>query len=158
MAKNYPEEDLDLGIEQETGSSKKKLIIIIAAALFVLIGGGLGIGWFLLSGSDSDVADEQVEAEAGKKQQPAIYYPMEPMFVVNLPEGGKAKLLQAGVQVMAREQATIDFVKHNDPMIRHNLLNLFASHSDAELSSRDGKKKLQQKVIKQLNEIIENLK
>ena len=126
MAKKKPDEDLDLGIEQEKGP-RKKLIIIIAIALLLLVGGGLGVGWFLLGGEDAEVADEQVEEE--KEQQPAIYHPMDPVFVVNLPEGSKAKLLQASVQVMAREQETIDFVQHNDPMIRHNLLNLFGSHT-----------------------------
>lgn len=151
MAKQKPEEDLDLGIEQEKGS-KKKLIIIGAIVLVLLVGGGLVAGWFLMGGDDAAVADEEVEAP--KEQQPAIYHRMDPVFVVNLPEGSKAKLLQASVQVMARTQETIDFVQHNDPMIRHNLLNLFGSHSGEELSSRSGKEKLQAEVMKQLNQII----
>jgi flagellar protein FliL len=153
MAKKNLEEDLDLGIEPDKGS-KKKLIIISAIALLVLIGGGLGIGWFLLGGEDAEVAEEQVEEN--KEQLPAIYYPMDPVFVVNLPEGSEAKLLQASVQVMARGQETIDFVQHNDPMIRHNLLNLFASHTGQELGTRKGKERLQTDVLKRLNKIIKD--
>ena len=151
MARNKPDEDLDLGIEQDKGS-KKRLIVIIAIALIVLTGAGLGVGWFLLGDEDAVEADQQAgEATA---QQPAIYHPMDPVFVVNLREGSKAKLLQASVQVMAREQETIDFVEHNDPMIRHTLLNLFGSHTDQELATRDGKEKLQAEVMKRLNQII----
>lgn len=153
MAKKIQEEDLDLGIEQEKGS-KKKLILIIAVAVLVLLGGGLGVGWFLLSGDDSEQAGSETESDAAKSQQAAIYYPMEPIFVVNLPEGSKAKLLQTSIQVMAREQQIIDFIKHNDPMIRHSLLNLLASHTDSELNSRGGKVKLQSEVITQLNKLI----
>lgn len=151
MAKTNPDEDLDLGIEPEK-SSRKKRIIIATIALLLLSGGGLGVGWFLLGGEDAEVVGEPAGEE--KEQQPAIYHPMDPVFVVNLPEGSSAKLLQAGVQVMAREQETIDFVQHNDPMIRHNLLNLFGSQSDQELSTRKGKDKLQAEVIKRLNQII----
>ena len=151
MAKKKPEEDLDLGVEQEKGS-KKKLIIIAAIALLLLVGGGLAAGWFLLGGDDTAEADN--ESEVPKVQLPAIYHQMDPVFVVNLPAGSKAKLLQASVQVMARTQETIDFVQNNDPMIRHNMLNLFGSHSDEELSSRSGKEKLQAEVIQQLNQII----
>jgi flagellar protein FliL len=151
MARSNTEEDLDLGIEQETGS-RKKLIIIIATVLVLLVGGSVGVAWFLLGGEPAELADAQEGAD--KEQQPAIYYPMDPVFVVNLPEGGKASLLQTGVQVMARGQQTIDFVQRNDPMIRHNLLNLFGSHTDAELSSRNGKEKLQAEVVRALNKII----
>lgn len=153
MAKKKPDEDLDLGIEQGKGS-KKKLIIIVAIALLVLVGGGLGVGWFLLGGDDAEVADQP--AKESKEQLPAIYHPMDPVFVVNLPEGSKAKLLQTSVQVMAREQETIDFVQRNDPMIRHALLNLFGSHTDQELATRDGKVKLQSEVMEQLNKIIKD--
>lgn len=153
MAKKIKEEDLDLGIEPQKGS-KKKLIIIIAVALLVLLGGGLGVGWFLLSGDEPEQASTEAEGDAAKQQQPALYYPMEPAFVVNLPEGGKARLLQTSVQVMAREQQIIDFIKYNDPMIRHSLLDLLAAKTDAELNSRDGKVKLQSEVIQQLNKLI----
>jgi len=153
MARSNTEEDLDLGVEQDKGS-RKKLIIIIATTLLLLVGGSLGVAWFLLGGEQAELADTQDGADKKQQPQPAIYYPMDPVFVVNLPEGGKAKLLQTSVQVMARGQQTIDFVQRNDPMIRHSLLNLFGSHTDAELSSRNGKEKLQAAVIKELNKII----
>jgi flagellar FliL protein len=152
MAANNNDDDLDLAVDQESGSKKKLILLIAAGVLLVLIAGG-AIAWFLLAGGDEENAEEVAEAvEAG----PAIYHPMEPGFVVNLPAGSKAKLLQAEIQIVARDQATIDFVKLNDPMIRHNLLNLLGASPDSELRSRQGKEKLQAAVLKQLNKLLKD--
>lgn len=158
MAKNSADDDLDLGIEAEKGS-KKKLIILIAAGFLVLLGGGLSVGWFLFGGDDGQdggVDGAPQEAEAESEKLPAIYHPLDPLFVVNLPPGGKAKMLQIGVQVMAREPELIEFIQHNDPMIRHNLLNLFSSQEGEKLSSRKGKEKLQAEVLKSINRIVQD--
>jgi len=142
------DEDLDLGAEQ-VGLSKKKLIIIIAGVI-LLLGIGLGIGWYFFGGSDAG----QDGAEQVEVQLPAIYHPLDPVFVVNLPPGGKAKMLQVGVQVMARDPALIEFLKYNDPMIRHNLLSLFGNQQDSNLRDRAGKEKLQTEVLNTINRIL----
>ena len=69
MAKKKPEEDLDLGVEQEKGS-KKKLIIIAAIALLLLVGGGLAAGWFLL-GDDGRGHTGQLAPEMRPADRPA---------------------------------------------------------------------------------------
>lgn len=143
------DEDLDLG--EENGSGSKKKLIILIGGIVLLLAIGLGAGLMFLDG-DQEVAEEgEVVPEA---LMPAIYYPLDPVFVVNLPPGGKAKMLQVGVQIMARDPALIDFVKHNDPMLRHNLLSLFSSKKDAFLRDRKGKEKLQQEVFETINTII----
>lgn len=144
------DEDLDLGAEH-VGFSKTKLLII-SAGVVLLLAIGLGVGWFLMDGEEG-TAQEGVE-EAVKEQLPAIYHPLNPVFVVNLPPGGKARMLQVGVQVMARDPALIEFLKHNDPMIRHNLLSLFGNQRDAALRDRKGKEKLQAEVRKTINGIL----
>lgn len=150
MADAKIDEDLDLGIEK---SSKKKLIIIIAAVLLLLIVGGVA-GWFFLSGDeDSEEATEETVVE---ETLPPIYHALDPQFVVNLPPGGKAKMLQAGVQVMTRNAETVEFLKSNDPMIRHNLLNLFGEQEASSMSDRAGKEALQGKVLEILNKIIKD--
>lgn len=154
MAKQQEDEDLDLGAES-SGLSKKKLIII-AAGVTLLLAIGAGVGWFLMSG-DEEASDAQPE-EVVEEQLPAIYHPLNPVFVVNLPPGGRAKLLQIGVQVMARDPALIEFIKHNDPMVRHNLLSLFGNQQDATLRDRKGKEKLQAEVFKMINQILKDQK
>ncbi|WP_428603161.1 flagellar basal body-associated FliL family protein [Sedimenticola sp.] len=154
MAKQQEDEDLDLGAENAAGSKKKLIIIIAAAALLLLI--SLGLGWYLFGGDEEAATDQ--EAEVVVEQLPVIYHPLNPVFVVNLPQGGKAKMLQIGVQIMARDPAVIEFVKHNDPMVRHNLLSLFGNQKDAALRDRKGKEKLQSEVLKTVNQILKDQK
>ena len=151
VAKNK-DDDRDLALDQESGSKKKLIILIAAGVLLLLIAGG-AIAWFLLGGGDEESAEETPEQV---EEAPPIYYPLEPGFVVNLPPGSRAKLLQADIQIVARDQATVDFVKLNDPMIRHNLLNLLGASPDSELRSRAGKEKLQAEVLKQLNKLLKD--
>jgi len=154
VAKQQEDEDLDLGAETGGGSKKKLMIIIAGVTLLLMI--GLGVGWFLMDGEEAAVED--VQEEVVEEQLPAIYHPLNPVFVVNLPPGGKAKMLQIGVQVMARDPALVEFIKHNDPMVRHNLLSLFGNQQDAALRDRKGKEKLQAEVFKMINQILKDQK
>ncbi len=157
------DDELDLGIEK---GGNKKLIIIIAAGvlLLALIGGAL---WFFLSGDDEAPAEgEQAVAEQGAEQSeegaeaellPPIYHSLKPVFVVNLPPGGDAKMLQIGVDVMLRQPELQEFLKHNDPMVRDRLLTVFGAQDSAKLRSRAGKEKLQAEVQKELEKIVQEL-
>ncbi|MES9935488.1 MAG: flagellar basal body-associated FliL family protein [Sedimenticola sp.] len=151
MADEEKKEDLELG-EEEKGSNTK-LIIMIAVGVIVLLGGGLGLGWFLFGGGGGDEAGEGEEV-VEEVVLPAIYHPVTPEFVVNLPPGGKVKMLQVEMQVVTRNQETVTFIKENDPMIRHNLLDLFGSQDGDKLKSRESKEALQGEVVKILNKII----
>ncbi|MEW7978598.1 MAG: flagellar basal body-associated FliL family protein [Candidatus Sedimenticola endophacoides] len=73
--------------------------------------------------------------------------------MVNLPPGGKVRLLKAEVQVMSRSQELIDFITENDPMVRHNLLDLFGSVNSDTIASRAGKEQLQADVKKRLEKV-----
>ena len=152
MAKKKLDDDLDLGIEKGAGS-KKKLIIVVAAVVLLLVAGGAG--WFLFGGSSEGDQPQEAAAEEPVEESPPIYHSLAPVFVVNLPPGGRAKMLQVGVDVMARKPELIEFLKHNDPMIRNNLLSLFGTQEGDALRSREGKEQLQKAVLKALNGIVE---
>ena len=158
------DEELDLGIEK---GGNKKLIIMIAAGvlLLALIGGGV---WFFLSGDDEapaegeeaaaeETAEQSEEAAEEAELLPPIYHPLKPVFVVNLPPGGDAKMLQIGVNVMLRQPELQEFLKHNDPMVRDRLLSVFSIQESSNLRSRAGKEKLQTEVQKELEKIVEEL-
>jgi flagellar FliL protein len=155
MANEKEAEDLDLGEEK---SSKSKLIIIISAAALLLIGAGVAAYFLLFSGEDEAASDatEQVAEETPVEQGPVQYLALKPPFVVNLP--GKPSLLQIGVSVRFFGQELAEFVKHNDPMIRHNLLNLLSTVDAKELKERAAKELLQQRMLDELNRILEELK
>jgi flagellar FliL protein len=155
MADEQGTEELDLGEEK---SGKSKLIIIIAAVAVLLIGGGVA-AYFLLFSGDEEAADENAEAvaeESESEKGPAEYLALDPPFVVTLP--GKPSLLQVGVSVRFTSEGLADFVSHNDPMIRHNLLNLLSTVDAKELKQRAAKEALQKKMLGELNRILKELK
>lgn len=163
MAEEELKEDLDLGEEKE-GGSNKKLIIIGGAVLLVLILGGAG-AWFFLSGDDgADPETAQTEEDAGEQKDgakeadaakgPATYYSLAPVFVVNLPAGTGAKMMQVGVDVMVRSPDLLNFIKANDPMVRHQLLNLFSTQDASSLRKRSGKEKLQAEAKAAIQKIV----
>lgn len=164
MADEKMEENLDLGEEQ--GGSKKKLIIIIGAAVMVLLLGG-GAAWFFMSGDDEAAESAETEQTDGDKKEskdsgdgaaeqgPALYHSLDPVFVANLPPGGGAKMLQVGIDLMLRNPELLEFIKLNDPMIRHRLLNLLSTQDAKILRKRDGKEKLQAEALDAIQKIIQ---
>lgn len=153
MVNDQAAEELDLG-EEKTG--KSKLILIIAIAAVLLIGGAVA-AYFLLTGED-EVSGDDVTASGQSdevQQKPAQYVELAPPFVVNLP--GRPSLLQIGVSVRVRSDEVAAFVKHNDPMIRHNLLNLLSGVDANALKARQAKERLQAEMLKELNRIIKEL-
>jgi len=136
------EKDLE-GDEPKGG--KKKLIIIITAVVLLLLIGGIA-AWLLLGGEEEGAGTaggEEAVTEEVVPKGPAIYHRMDPVFVVNLPPGGKAKMLQVEVDVLTYDPKVDEFLTQYDPMLRHHLFNLFSSQQQATLSSRAGREALQ---------------
>lgn len=92
-------------------------------------------------------------AEAGPAK-PAIYYAFDPAFIVNFDDTESVRFLQLQMQVMARDQAVLDKVKLNDPMIRNSLLLLLNGRDYKQLMSREGKEALRQECLKVVQEIL----
>ena len=140
--------------DQPQGGGKKKLIIIIAAAVVLLFGAG-GATFFILADEKAAAdGEEVVEVEKGDP----VYLKFDPAFVVHLPEGGQAKMLQVAIEVMTRTPTVGDTLKANDPMIRHHLLNLLEQQEAADLITLEGREELQQAIYDLLSENLENLK
>jgi len=145
--------------EEPQGGGKKKLIIIIVVALVLLLGAGAA-AFFLLGGEDAESAGDgatKEEAAAVEKGDP-VYLKLDPAFVVNLPEGGAAKMLQIAIEVMTRTPTLVDTLKANDPMIRHHLLNLLEQQQAADLMTVQGREALQQAIHELLSEKLQALK
>jgi len=153
------DDELDLGVEKASAPWKK--ILIIALGVLLLIGIGIGAAYFIFVPSDENKSEEVVaqggEAAKEEKKGPAVYQNFKPVFVVNLSPDGKrkAKMLQIGVQALMHNQELVDFLKHNDPMIRHHFLKLFGSRTASELESLEGKEKLQADLLEELQRVID---
>ena len=150
------------GDEAKGGGGKKKLIIIVAVVAVLLIGGGVA-AFFLLGGEDEaeqGAATEEVveqETEAVEEGEP-LYVDMAPQFVVNLPPGGPAKMLQVGITVLTRHAEVNDFITTNDPMLRHHLIDLLEEQDGKALLTLEGKEALQTAIQELLSKKLEEYK
>ncbi len=149
-------DELDLSVEEKSGS-KKKFVIIIAAALLVLIGGGAAATLFLTS-DDGDSAASADGGSDGKTargedaaRKPAVYHALDPAFVVSLE--GRPQTLQVSMQVMTRDAELVEFLQQNDPLIRDRMLSLLMEQDGNKLKTRAGKKALQSKLQKEIRKI-----
>lgn len=151
----------DIEGDEQGGGGKKKLIIIIALVALLLIGGGLA-AFFLLSGDDGEDAEGAGEAVeetvAPIEEGDPVYLEMKPQFVVNLPPGGPAKMLQIAVTVFTRQQEVADFVAENDPMLRHHLIDLLEEQDATLLMTLEGKQALQAEIQELFSAKLEEFK
>lgn len=167
-------EDLDLDVEGKgkKKSSKLKLIIILVVVL-LLAGGGGGAAWYFLVMQKPDVAEmdadmEDVDEDApaivkNKKKkkkkssnEPPIFTGLDPAFVVSFKDQSQARFMQLSVELMSRDQEVIDVVDSYKPMIRNNLLLLFSSQKFEEIVTREGKEKLLEQTLEEVNNTLYN--
>jgi len=156
--------------EEAPQKSKKKLIIIIAAAVVVLLLLGVG-AFFMFSGGEEPVAEEVAaegaETEKAAKEAPAeeekeileenaIYWPVEPPFVMNFEGKSPAKYMQIKVVGMSRSQKSMAAFKKHMPAVRNELTFLFGSQKYVELATPSGKEQLREEIIETINDIIKS--
>jgi flagellar FliL protein len=130
--------------------SRKWLIIAIAACV-VLAGGGAA-AWMLMGKSD---AHGKKEAKVKEPQAPPVYVALDPPFVVNFEGEQLVRFLQITVQVMTRDPATVELLKANDPVVRNDLLLLFANQKYDVVAARAGKEKLRADALAAIRHVVE---
>lgn len=155
------------------------LIVVIAVLAALLLVGGTA-GFFLLrthapaasaeSGEGHSTEDEskdkdkekdkEKESAKGKKGKesaakgPAIYTSLEPPFVVNFPAGQPARFLQISVQLMTRDMEIDKLLKENVPLLRNDLLMLFAAQTYETVASAEAKDELRKKALEAVRAIV----
>lgn len=163
-------EDLDLDVEGKgkKKSSKLKLIIILVVVLLLAGGGGGGAVWYFFVMPKADVPamdadtenmgeDAPATAKTKKKKnkknsnEPPIFTGLDPAFVVSFKDQSQARFMQLNVELMSRDQEVIDIVDSYKPMIRNNLLLLFSSQKFEEIVTREGKEKLLEQTLEEVN-------
>lgn len=132
-----PAQDVPLADEDAQPRSSKLWIIIAVAAL--LVAGGAGAGWYFLGASHKSA---QKGTPASRESGPAIYVSLDPPFVTNFEADQAVRFLQISVEAMTHDSATADLIKANDPVVRNDLLLLFANQKYSDIATRDGKERL----------------
>lgn len=163
-------EDLDLDVSgDESGDApkkSKKLLIIIIVAVLVIILGAVG-GMFAMGVFDNAPEQTTEEAEGAKgadkkaskdkeeaaevPSENAIYWPIEPPFVMNFEGKSKAKYMQVALVVMSRSQKAIDTLKKHMPAVRNELTFLLGGQKYVEMITPEGKEQLRTEIIESIN-------
>jgi flagellar protein FliL len=134
--------------ETEAPARKKRpLGILIGVAVALAAGGGGAAWWF--SGHASKPPPVPVVV-------PAQYLALDPPFVVNFEAEQLVRFLQITVQVMSRDPKTIELLKSNDPVVRNELLMLFANQKYATLATREGKEALRQQALASVRKVLKD--
>ncbi|MDY6941635.1 MAG: flagellar basal body-associated FliL family protein [Pseudomonadota bacterium] len=134
----------------ESSNRMMLIVIIIGVVLILLVGGGIAA--FVLMADDPQpvVAEEQEPVEA-----PAIYYPMEPPFVVNFGSPDSPRFLQVGISIAVTKDETIEVIHSHNPMIRNNLLLILSNQDFGELGTLEGKESLRAEMLEELGRVLE---
>ncbi len=146
----------------------KKMLIIVLAVI------GLGVPaalYFLgivdISGAEAEVVTEGEEdgsqmlddhgdpiAEESDETGEALYFPLNPPFVVNFSHLGTLRYLQISLEVMYEDQQFIDRVEQEMPAIRNQLILLLSDQKYEKLASYAGKQELRGEMIAAINDLI----
>ena len=138
---------------EPTPAPKGKLPLLIGVAVALLLAGG-GAAYFLL-GKKSNGAPAK-EEHAAEHKVPSLFVALDPPFVVNFERGAAARFLQVTIQLMTRDPLMVEFLKSHDPIIRNDLLLLFAGQKVEEISTREGKEALREAALQAIRKIIES--
>ncbi|MGN7725630.1 flagellar basal body-associated FliL family protein [Luteimonas sp. 22616] len=133
---------------KKAGSGRKWLWILIAC---VLLSAGAGLGWWRSQIATAQASDKKAPVAL---RAAARYYALEPAFVVNLADEDAVRYLQADVQLVTRDPATLSAIEANAPAIRNRLLLLFGQQSSAQLGQRSGKERLQEAARGEVRQVL----
>jgi flagellar FliL protein len=130
-------------------------------AVVLSVGASAGVSWFLMQRAVAEFkaatpveGEEQAEA-APVPKAPPVYMSIDPAFVVNLEDPSGLRFLQLQMEVMGRDAKLLEASKQHLPRIRNALLMLLGQQKIADLSTRDGKERLQAAVLAEFQKILQ---
>lgn len=85
---------------------------------------------------------------------PTAYVNLVPAIVGNYGAGSKLKYYKADIALRVQADS-VDTVKYHEPLIRDQLIQLFAQQSDADMNSQAGKEAVRQAALQQVQLILE---
>ncbi|WP_408055012.1 flagellar basal body-associated protein FliL [Stutzerimonas azotifigens] len=91
----------------------------------------------------------------GETAAKPIYYTLTPALVGNYGSGERLKYYKADVALRVATAEAQAKVEHHEPLIRNQLILLFAEQTDASLSSVEAKETLRQEALKQVRDVLE---
>nr|WP_294972421.1 flagellar basal body-associated protein FliL [uncultured Pseudomonas sp.] len=96
------------------------------------------------------VAEEAKPADAKKP----VFVDLTPALVGNYGSGPRLKYFKADIALKVTGKEASEKVEHHEPLIRNQLVMLFAQQTDDSLGSVEGKEKLRQDALKQVQDVL----
>ena len=140
------------------GGSPMKLVIVMIVGGILLVAVSIGGVFFMmksmgmLDGKGGGGGHQEQHAPAEDK--PAIYFPLEPAFVVNFKDRGRTRFLQVTMDVMTTDKSVIEEMEKHMPLIRNNILILLSKQDGELIQSAEGKEKIRELVLEELQKIL----
>ena len=159
------------------GSGMMKILMIVGGAvLLVAVSVGTAV-WvsqsMIQQSSASDAGDHGGDAVAsegegeghGEEAAPKkkrkivhgepVYIKLGDPFIVNFMAGDQIRYLQVAIEVMSRDPDVEKDIETHMPVIRNNLVMLFSGLDFETISSVEGKQKIREQALKEVQKILE---
>ncbi len=121
---------------------------LVTLVLLLVLAANGAAAWFYFTN------DETMRESRRTQVTPPIYVPLDPPFVVNFEAEQLVRFLQVSVELMTRDVATADLLKANDPVLRNDLLLLFANQKYQDIATREGKERLRQEALSAVRRVV----
>lgn len=134
-----------------TAAGKRRSPLLLTTLVAVVAAAGAGAGvWYY-----NQKHNTHAPAETVKTPAPALYFALEPAFVVNLPFNYDGpRYLQVDVQLMTRDPLALEKIRANAPAIRARLLMFFAQTDPGQITDRAGMEALQNDALSEVQELL----
>lgn len=141
--------------------------VLIALGIMLLVGVSVATSiYFMNNMLHGDVAaqdgakssGEKAKDEKGNSKQAkqAIYYKMDPPFVVNFQGQTGNRFLQVTIELMTYDQAVVAAVEKHMPVIRNNIVFLLSSVNYEQISTIEGKQKLRADTLAEVQKVLKD--
>ncbi len=143
--------------------AKKGGVLLLIGAVVLSMGASAGVSWYfsqqalaaIKATATDDASAEESPKEPEAKKGPPLYQTMEPALVVNLDDPNGLRFLQVQLELMARDKEALEAVNRYNPRIRNALLLLLGQQQVPDLTTREGKERLQAAVLAEIQKVLQ---
>jgi len=133
-----PSED----VVPQSGGKMKMMIFGAVGLVLVVVGVFAGPAIRNMISPPEEVADV-ADSEEVVVTEPPIYQSLHPPLIVNFNDAaGDAHFMQITLEVMSRDQESINSLRDNTAVIRNALILLYSSSVFEEIQMREGKEQM----------------
>jgi flagellar protein FliL len=151
-------------------SNKKKGIIkwvLIGFGIVMLVGVSVGSSIYFMKsmlrgepvaqdGAGKSESKAKEEKGKPKQKQTAIYYKLDPPFVVNFQGATGNRFLQVTIELMTYDPEVVPAIEQHMPVIRNNIVFLLSSVNYEQISTLEGKQKLRADTLSEIQKIMKD--